>query len=63
MDIQTVLALIARHGLTTAAGFLAAHGYLESSAEEGFASAGMLILGVGWSWWQKTGQAERGATR
>lgn len=57
MDTQTILGLIARHALTTIAGFLAAHGYLGSSTTEQFVGAGMLILGVGWSWWQKSGQA------
>jgi hypothetical protein len=58
MDIQTILALIARHALTTIAGFLAARGYIDASGTEAFISAAMLLLGIGWSWWQKTGQAE-----
>jgi len=57
METQTILALIARHGLTTAGGFLAAHGYLGSSTTEQFVSAGMVFAGVGWSWWQKYGHA------
>jgi hypothetical protein len=58
MDIPTILAMLARHALTVLAGALAARGYLDSSATEGFISAGMTLAAVGWSWWQKTGQAE-----
>ena len=58
MDIQTILAMLARHALTVFAGALAARGYLDSSVTEGFISAGMTLAAVGWSWWQKTGQAE-----
>jgi hypothetical protein len=57
MDWQTIAGLIARHALTSIAGVLVAHGYLQSSATEGFIGAGMLIAGVAWSWWQKSGQA------
>ncbi len=58
MDVQTVLGLIARHALTTLAGVLVAHGYLGSSGTEQFIGAGMMLAGVGWSWWQKSGQAQ-----
>lgn len=54
---KTVLALGARHALTTVAGMLIAHGYLQSSQSQAFVGAGMLIIGVAWSWWQKTGRA------
>lgn len=57
MDLKTILSLIARHGLTTLGGTLATHGYLGSGNVEQFVGAGMIILGVGWSWWQKSGQA------
>jgi hypothetical protein len=57
MDAQTLLSLVLRHALTTAAGALAAHGYLASSGSEQFISAGMLAAGILWSWWQKSGQA------
>ena len=60
MDSETIkplLGLIARHALTTAAGILASHGYLQSSGTEQFVGAGLLFLGVAWSWWQKSGQA------
>jgi hypothetical protein len=58
MDWKTIAGLIARHTLTYVAGVLVAHGYLQSSATEGFVGAGMLFAGVAWSWWQKSGQAE-----
>jgi hypothetical protein len=58
MDLHTILGLIARHALTALAGVLVAHGYLQSSATEQFISACLLVIGVGWSWWQKTGQAQ-----
>jgi hypothetical protein len=58
MDTQTILAMLARHALTVAAGWLATKGYIDSSATEGVISAGMTVAAVGWSWWQKTGQAE-----
>lgn len=56
MDSKMALGLIARHGLTTLAGVLAANGYLGGSNKEQFVGAGMLLLGVGWSWYQKTGK-------
>jgi len=58
MDSTTILGLIARHGLTSAAGFLAAHGLIgpDPSATEAFVSAGLLFLGIAWSWWQKSGK-------
>jgi hypothetical protein len=55
---QAILAGIARHFLTTAGGFLVAHGYLASSETADFIGGGMVLLGVAWSWWQKTGQAQ-----
>lgn len=58
MDLHTILGLIARHALTALAGVLVAHGYLQSSATEQFISACLLVIGVGWSWWQKTGQVQ-----
>ncbi len=58
MDLQTILGLIARHALTTIAGTLVAHGYLASSGTEQFIGAGMVFLGIAWSWWQKVGQKE-----
>ena len=56
VDLQTLLGLFVRHGLTTLGGILAAHGYLGSSTTEQFVAAGMVIVGVAWSWWQKRGQ-------
>lgn len=59
MDIswQTILSLAARHALTTFGGWMIAHGYLQSSGLDGFVGAGMVVAGVAWSWWQKSGQA------
>lgn len=61
MNAQTILGLIARHALTTLAGILVSRGYLQASGTDAFIGACMLILGVGWSWWQKTGQQELAA--
>lgn len=57
MDMQTIAGLAARHFLTTSGGWLAAHGYLGSTTTEQFVGAGMIVAGIGWSWWQKQGQA------
>ena len=57
MDWQTIGGLVARHTLTTAGGWLAAHGYLASDGVSGFVGAGMILLGIAASWWQKRGQA------
>jgi opacity protein-like surface antigen len=58
MDKTTILGLLARHFLTAAAGWLAAHGLLgpDPSATEAFVGAGMLVAGVGWSAYQKYGK-------
>lgn len=58
MDVKTVLALMVRHGLTTAAGILVTHGYMASSGTEQFVSAGLFLAAIVWSWWQKSGQAQ-----
>jgi len=58
MDLQTLAGLIVRHSLTTLAGILIAHGYLQSSMNDQFIAAGMLFAGIAWSWWQKSGQSE-----
>lgn len=59
MDWTTIGALIARHALTTAGGYLAAHGLLPSgTTSETFVGAGMTILGVAWSVWQKADHAK-----
>lgn len=57
MNLQMVLGLLARHVLTSVGLWLAGHGYLESSGVSGFVGAGMIVAGIVWSWWQKTGQA------
>lgn len=56
VDLQTFAGLFIRHALTTLGGILAAHGYLGSSTTEQFVSAAMVIIGILWSWWQKSGQ-------
>lgn len=57
VGFNTILSLAVRHALTTLAGALATHGYLQASTGEQFVAGGMLILGVVWSWWQKEGEA------
>jgi hypothetical protein len=57
MDLTTMGGLVARHALTTFGGYLAAHGYLASGGTNEFVGAGMVVIGVAWSWWQKQGQA------
>lgn len=54
---QSIVAGIVRHALTTGAGMLVAHGYIQSSQTEQVVGAAMVLIGVGWSWWQKSGQA------
>lgn len=49
---------LARHGLTTAAGALVTYGLIHSSQTDDVVSAGMLLLGIAWSAWQKYGQAK-----
>ena len=61
MDWTTVGGLVARHALTTLGGSLAAHGYLQSGGVPEFVGAGMVFVGIGWSWWQKQGQAATAA--
>lgn len=57
VDLQTFLALAARHALGLVAGWLAAHGYINSSATEQFISAAMFLGTIGWSVAQKDGVA------
>lgn len=54
---QSILAGIVRHLVTTGAGVLVAHGYIQSSQTEQVVGAVMVLVGIGWSWWQKQGQA------
>jgi hypothetical protein len=73
MDWQTIGGLVARHTLTTAGGWLAAHGYLASDGVSGFVGAGMIVLGIAASArsWSPPGRAsatscppgDRGVTR
>lgn len=57
MDLQTILGLLARHGLTVAGGMLAHDGIIGASGQEQFVGAGMALLGIGWSWYEKRGRA------
>jgi hypothetical protein len=57
MDLTTIGGLVARHSLTWLAGMLMMHGYLASGGTNEFVGAGMVFVGVAWSWWQKRGQA------
>ena len=54
---QAILAGIVRHVLTGAAGMLVTAGYLQQSQTEQFIGAGVMLAGIAWSWWQKSGQA------
>lgn len=46
-----------RHALTTAAGALVADGLIMSNQTNNFVGAGLFLVGIAWSWWQKYGQA------
>jgi hypothetical protein len=58
---ESVIAGQARHILTGVAGTLIAHGALQSDQQNSFIQIGsglaMYVVGAGWSWWQKSGQA------
>jgi len=56
--LQSIGAGIVRHALTAAAGVLVTDGYLQSSQEQQFIGAGVFLVGIAWSWWQKSGQAK-----
>jgi hypothetical protein len=59
MDWTTIGALVARHALTTAGGWLAANGFLpDGTTAQTFVGAGMTLLGVAWSVWQKADHAK-----
>jgi len=55
--LKPYLALLVRHGLTAAAGFLVTHGVMSDSGTQEFIGAGMAAAGIAWSWWQKSGHA------
>lgn len=59
--LKPILAGIVRHGLTTAGGALVAGGYIQSSDTSAFVGGGMVLAGIAWSWWQKSGQAQTAA--
>lgn len=58
MEWSTVGGLIARHLLTSAAGWLVAHGLISTdpSSKEAFIGACMLLGGIAWSAYQKYGK-------
>lgn len=58
MEWSTIGGLIARQGLSAAAGWLMSHGILaaDGSGTEAFVGAGMALVAVGWSAWQKYGK-------
>lgn len=58
VDMQTIAAMLVRHGLTVAAGILVTHGYIMANQTEQYISAFTLILGLAWSAWQKVGHAK-----
>lgn len=57
LTIDTFLAALARHALTTAAGVVIAHGYAGGATQEQLIGAGMVAFGVALSWWNKRGYA------
>lgn len=63
VDLSTIIQLIVRHVLTSVGLWLAGHGYLDSSAVQGFVGAGMMIGGILWSIGQKDGVAWLGAEK
>jgi len=58
MDYSTIFGLVARHSLSTAAGWLAGHGFLaaDGSMTEAFIGVGLALGAGAWSWWQKNGK-------
>lgn len=57
-NVSMIGGLIARHALSTAAGWLMSHGFLaaDGSNTEAFVGVGMAIAVGILSWWQKTGK-------
>jgi len=53
-----ILRGVARHGLTTVAGYLVAHGYLADSDTQQFVGAGLVLAGLAWSVLDKLARAE-----
>lgn len=69
--LQQVAAGFVRHALTTAGGALVAHGLLQASCAQTaigcidvgqFVGAGMVLVGMAWSYYHKTGEAQIKAT-
>lgn len=59
--LKPFLAATVRHGLTAAALYFVKVGVMPTSGEDQFVASGMLIAGLGWSWWQKIGHANAAA--
>lgn len=59
--MQSILAGVVRHALTTVGGMLVSQGVIGSDQVNGLVGAGMIIAGVAWSWWQKVGQQKAAA--
>lgn len=57
-NLQAIGAGIIRHALTTAGGALVAAGILDKGQTGAFVGAGMVLVGIAWSWWQKRGQQQ-----
>lgn len=56
--LKPILAGMARHALTALGAVLVNDGVIQQGDITGFVGAGMVIVGVAWSWWQKRGQAQ-----
>jgi hypothetical protein len=50
--VKPLLASLARHGLTAAGAYLG----LTGADSTQFVGAGMVLAGLAWAWWQKSGQ-------
>lgn len=57
VTLDTFLAAIARHALTTFGGAIVAAGYAGSATTQEIAGAGMVFFGIALSWWNKRGYA------
>lgn len=55
--LLTVAAGIAKKGLVTLGSIAATHGVINSNQTETFVSAGMVLVGLGWSLWNDYGRA------
>jgi hypothetical protein len=53
-----MLTSVARSALVAGATYFVSVGVMPTSAEDGFVSAGLSIVYVGWAWWEKIGHAK-----